>query len=57
MWCVLRYRRRSDRMPAQTHGNTVAEILWTIVPAILVMIVFVASTFTPLPQTCGTCHV
>jgi cytochrome c oxidase subunit 2 len=46
VWCVLRYRRRSDRMPPQTHGNTIAEIAWTVVPAILVMIVFVASTFT-----------
>jgi cytochrome c oxidase subunit II len=46
VWCVLRYRRRGDRMAPQTHGNTIAEILWTIVPAILVMIVFVASTLT-----------
>lgn len=46
LWCVLRYRRRSERLPAQTHGHTVAEILWTVVPLILVMIVFVASTIT-----------
>jgi cytochrome c oxidase subunit II len=46
LWCVLRYRRRADRLPPQTHGHTVAEILWTVIPAILVMIVFVASTFT-----------
>jgi cytochrome c oxidase subunit 2 len=46
LWSVVRYRRRSDRMPPQTHGHTVAEILWTVVPAILVMIVFVASTIT-----------
>jgi cytochrome c oxidase subunit 2 len=46
VWCVLRYRRRSDRLPAQTHGHTVAEVAWTVIPAILVMIVFVASTFT-----------
>jgi cytochrome c oxidase subunit II len=46
LWSVLRYRRRSDRMPPQTHGHTAAEILWTVIPAILVMIVFVASTIT-----------
>ena len=45
VWTVLRYRRRpgTSTLPPQTHGNTIAEIVWTIVPTIIVAFLFVIS--------------
>jgi cytochrome c oxidase subunit II len=45
LWTVLRYRRRpgDDELPPQTHGNTLAEALWTIIPTIIVAFLFVIS--------------
>jgi cytochrome c oxidase subunit II len=33
-------RRRADDAPVQVHGNNAAELTWTIIPAIVVAIVF-----------------
>ena len=43
IWAVLRYRRRDDALPVQTHGNRIAEAVWTIVPAIIVVSLFFIS--------------
>jgi cytochrome c oxidase subunit II len=45
IWTVLRYRRKpgDDELPAQTHGNAVAEVVWTIVPTLIVAFMFVIS--------------
>jgi cytochrome c oxidase subunit II len=45
LWTVLRYRRRpgDDELPPQTHGNALAEALWTIIPTIIVAFLFVIS--------------
>jgi cytochrome c oxidase subunit 2 len=40
VWSLFRYRRRGEDLPAQVHGNTRLELLWTILPAILVVILF-----------------
>ncbi|MBA3779171.1 MAG: cytochrome c oxidase subunit II [Chloroflexi bacterium] len=44
LWAVLRYRRLDDTLPAQTHGNRIAEFIWTLIPAVIVVFLFVAST-------------
>ncbi|MFI5254844.1 MAG: cytochrome c oxidase subunit II, partial [Candidatus Limnocylindrales bacterium] len=46
IWAVLRYRRRDDALPKQTHGNRIAEAVWTIVPAIIVVVLFFLSLQT-----------
>jgi cytochrome c oxidase subunit 2 len=46
IWAVLRYRRRDDTLPTQTHGNLVAEAVWTLVPTIIVVVLFVLSLDT-----------
>jgi cytochrome c oxidase subunit 2 len=48
VWSVIRYRRKAgdDELPPQTHGNAVAEVVWTVVPTIIVTIMFVASWLT-----------
>jgi cytochrome c oxidase subunit 2 len=45
LWTVLRYRRRpgDDTLPPQTHGNMLAEALWTIIPTVIVAFLFVVS--------------
>lgn len=45
IWSVIRYRRKpgDDTLPPQTHGNNLAELVWTIVPTIIVIFLFVVS--------------
>jgi cytochrome c oxidase subunit 2 len=45
VWTVVRYRRRPGdiELPPQTHGNAIAEIVWTVVPTIIVAFMFVLS--------------
>jgi cytochrome c oxidase subunit 2 len=45
VWTVIRYRRRPQdvELPPQTHGNAIAEIVWTVVPTIIVAFMFVLS--------------
>lgn len=46
VWSIIRYRRRDDRLPDQLHGNTLVEIVWTAIPTVIVLILFVLSTLT-----------
>ncbi len=45
VWSVIRYRRKpgDTDLPPQTHGNNLAEVIWTIVPTIIVLFMFVVS--------------
>jgi len=45
LWTVLRYRRKPTdyELPPQTHGNAIAEIVWTVVPTLVVAFLFVIS--------------
>jgi cytochrome c oxidase subunit 2 len=45
LWTVIRYRRKpgDDTLPVQTHGNAIAEIVWTVVPTLIVAFLFVVS--------------
>jgi cytochrome c oxidase subunit 2 len=40
---LIRYRHRPGRRAVYTHGNTALEIAWTIAPAVLLVILGVAS--------------
>jgi cytochrome c oxidase subunit II len=48
VWSVIRYRRKpgDDELPPQTHGNAIAEVVWTVVPTLIVAVLFVASWLT-----------
>jgi len=48
IWIVFRYRRKpsDDQLPAQTHGNNVLEIIWTVIPALIVTALFVFTVNT-----------
>ncbi len=43
LWSVVRYRRRGDELPKQTHGNNRLELTWTILPLLLVLFLFVVT--------------
>jgi cytochrome c oxidase subunit II len=46
VYSVFRYRRKDDRLPPQTHGNTLVEIIWTAIPTVIVLILFALSIST-----------
>jgi cytochrome c oxidase subunit II len=45
VWTVLRYRRKpgDNELPPQTHGNNLAEVIWTLVPTAIVIFMFIIS--------------
>jgi cytochrome c oxidase subunit II len=47
LWAVIRYRRRSEEIPRQTQYHTLTEIIYTIVPIVIVLGLFV---FTVLAE-------
>lgn len=47
LWVIFRYRGKpGDPLPKQTHGNTTAEIIWTIVPALILAFIAVPTIRT-----------
>jgi cytochrome c oxidase subunit 2 len=46
VYSIVRYRRRDDHLPDQLHGNNLVEMLWTAIPTVIVLILFVLSTLT-----------
>jgi cytochrome c oxidase subunit II len=47
LWAIFRYRRKSDEIPTQTQYHTLTEIIYTIVPIVIVLFLFV---FTVLAE-------
>jgi cytochrome c oxidase subunit 2 len=45
VWTVIRYRRKpgDDELPPQTHGHNLAELVWTVVPTLIVIFLFFIS--------------
>lgn len=43
VFLIFRYRRRGDELPKQTHGNMLAEVIWTVTPAVIVVALFAYS--------------
>src|SRR4029450_3154235 len=43
IWSVVRYRRRDDELPSQTHGNNKLELTWTVIPTVIVLFLFVVT--------------
>jgi cytochrome c oxidase subunit 2 len=42
IWAIFRYRRKSnDEMPAQVHGSSTAETIWTIIPILILVALFI----------------
>ncbi len=43
LWFVIRYRRRPGRKAYYTHGSMKAEVIWTAIPAVTVVVIGVMS--------------
>lgn len=39
-WCVVRYRKRGEQLPAQTRFNLPVEVLYTVVPFLVIAVLF-----------------
>jgi len=37
LWFIIRYRRSANPTATYVHGNTTAEVIWTVVPALIVI--------------------
>jgi cytochrome c oxidase subunit II len=48
VYAIVRYRRQPDDevLPEQHHGNNLVEIIWTAIPTVIVLVLFVLSTIT-----------
>ncbi len=48
LYAVFRYRRKpgDDVLPEQLHGNNKVEVIWTLIPTVIVLVLFVASMIT-----------
>jgi len=48
LWAIIKYRSRpgKPRQPEQVHGNTKLEILWTVIPAVVLAIIAVPTVQT-----------
>jgi len=41
IYLTFRFRKKDDKLPSQIHGNLKLEIMWTVIPAIIVVIIAV----------------
>jgi len=48
LYAVIRYRRQpgDDLLPPQLHGNNTVEIIWTLIPTVIVFVLFTVSMIT-----------
>jgi len=43
LWVVVRYNRRRNPVPAKTSHNTLIEVIWTVIPALILLAIAVPS--------------
>lgn len=45
IYAIFRYRRKpgDDTLPEQLHGNNTIEVIWTLIPTVIVMVLFIFS--------------
>lgn len=55
-WTLFRYRRRSEDMPRQSQYNTVTEIIYTVVPILVVVGLFVGTVIVENKVTAVESH-
>jgi cytochrome c oxidase subunit II len=60
IWVIIRYRRAANPEPSRTSHNTVIEIIWTLVPVLILIAIAVpsirllAAQFKPAPKEAVT---
>ena len=43
LWVIARYNRRANPVPSKTSHNTLIEIIWTVVPVLILVVIAVPS--------------
>ncbi|QIG53330.1 cytochrome c oxidase subunit II [Altererythrobacter sp. BO-6] len=43
LWVIVRYNRRANPTPSKTTHNTLIEVIWTVVPVIVLLVIAVPS--------------
>ena len=43
LWVIVRYRRSANPVPSRTSHNTLIEVLWTLIPVIILVVIAVPS--------------
>ena len=43
VWVAIRYNRRANAVPSRTSHNTVIEIIWTVAPVLILLVIAVPS--------------
>jgi cytochrome c oxidase subunit 2 len=43
LWCIFRFNKKSNPVPAKWSHNTPIEIIWTIVPVLILMVIAIFS--------------
>jgi cytochrome c oxidase subunit II len=43
LWIMLRYNRRANPTPSKTEHNTLLEVIWTVVPVIILVVIAIPS--------------
>lgn len=60
LWVMFRYRRAANPVPSKTAHNTLIEVIWTLVPVIILVIIAIpsikllANQFKPAPDNAVT---
>jgi cytochrome c oxidase subunit 2 len=63
LWVIVRYNRRSNPVPSKTAHNTMIEIVWTLLPVIILVLLAIPSIgllqaqFAPPPKNAITLKV
>jgi len=45
-WSIFAHRKSPDRKPANFHENTLVEILWTVIPLVILVVMAIPATAT-----------
>ncbi len=43
VWIIIRYNQRANQIPSKVHHNTLLEVVWTIIPVIILVIIAIPS--------------
>lgn len=43
IWAVFRYKRRGPELPEQIHGSSRLELVWTVIPVVILVALFIPS--------------
>ncbi|HEY8574170.1 cytochrome c oxidase subunit II [Phenylobacterium sp.] len=43
VWCIVRYNKRANPVPARWSHNTPVEVIWTVVPVLILMVIAIFS--------------